>query len=146
MFRRRLVPLKEECNELETRFWDVIWFFLAIFLWVAFFMVLFMVIGDLFRDRTTSGCRQGDVGDRPDLPAVPRHLHLPDRPRQRYERAGLASARRRPGARPGVRADRRGLVGGGAGAAEQIEKAKSLLDSGAITLDEFNALKAKALG
>jgi hypothetical protein len=34
---------------------------------------------------------------------------------------------------------------GGGGSAAEIEKAKALLDSGAITQEEFNALKAKAL-
>jgi hypothetical protein len=34
---------------------------------------------------------------------------------------------------------------GSAGAASEIDKAKQLLDSGAITRDEFDAIKAKAL-
>jgi hypothetical protein len=36
-------------------------------------------------------------------------------------------------------------VAGSGGAAAEIDKAKQLLDSGAITQEEFNSLKAKAL-
>jgi membrane protease subunit (stomatin/prohibitin family) len=36
-------------------------------------------------------------------------------------------------------------VAGSGGAAAEIEKAKGLLDAGAITQDEFDAMKAKAL-
>jgi hypothetical protein len=37
-------------------------------------------------------------------------------------------------------------VAASSGPAGEIEKAKQLLDSGAISQDEFNQLKAKALG
>jgi multidrug resistance efflux pump len=40
----------------------------------------------------------------------------------------------------------RDVAGSGGGAAEEIARAKALLDSGAITQEEFNQLKAKALG
>jgi Phospholipase_D-nuclease N-terminal/Short C-terminal domain len=125
--------------------WDVIWFFLAIFLWVAFFMVLFMVIGDLFRDRTTSGFGKAMWAIvLIFLPFLGTFIYLIARGSGMSERAVAAARRDQELAQEYAQT----VVGssGGAGAAEQIEKAKSLLDSGAITLDEFNALKAKALG
>jgi hypothetical protein len=37
------------------------------------------------------------------------------------------------------------VAGSGGGAAAEIDKAKQLLDSGAITQAEFDAIKAKAI-
>ena len=39
----------------------------------------------------------------------------------------------------------RETAGGGTGAAAEIEKAKALLDGGALTQEEFDAIKRKAL-
>ncbi|WP_201025165.1 PLDc N-terminal domain-containing protein, partial [Desulfitobacterium hafniense] len=36
-------------------FWDVVWFIIISFAFVAYLMVLFSILGDLFRDRGTSG-------------------------------------------------------------------------------------------
>src|SRR5512133_4029661 len=36
-------------------FWQIVWFILISFAFVAYLMVLFSILGDLFRDRDTSG-------------------------------------------------------------------------------------------
>ena len=124
--------------------WDVLWFFLAIFLWVAFFMVLFMVIGDLFRDRTMGG------GGKAAwaivlifLPFLGTFIYLIARGSGMSDRAVAAAQHDQELAQQYAQSVV--ATSGGGNAADQIERAKSLLDSGAITLDEFNALKAKAL-
>src|ERR1700759_1852104 len=36
-------------------FWDFFWFIISFFLLMAYLMVLFQIIGDLFRDKSVSG-------------------------------------------------------------------------------------------
>ena len=36
-------------------FWDIIWWFLAVFIFFAYLLALFSIIGDIFRDRKLSG-------------------------------------------------------------------------------------------
>ena len=90
---------------------------------------------------TTSAVREGALADLRDRPAVPRRLHLLDREAQRNGRARHRTSAGATGA------DRRGRPVDGRlrrrGA--EIEKAKRLLDNGAITQAEFDAIKAKAL-
>ena len=36
-------------------FWDIVWFIIVSYAFIAYLMVLFSLISDLFRDRDTSG-------------------------------------------------------------------------------------------
>ena len=77
-----------------------------------------------------------------DPAAVPGRVHLPDHPGPQHDRA----QRRARAARDRAQFDeyvRTTATAGGAAA--EIDKAKQLLDSGAITQPEFEALKQKAL-
>jgi hypothetical protein len=40
---------------MAMTFWNVIWFIVVSFVFVAYLMILFNIIGDLFRDRELSG-------------------------------------------------------------------------------------------
>ena len=39
-------------------FWDIVWFIVISFAFVAYLMVMFSIITDLFRDKETSGSRR----------------------------------------------------------------------------------------
>ena len=47
--------------------WDVMWLIVIGFVFVAYLMILFNIIGDLFRDHEPVGLGQGGVDGRPDL-------------------------------------------------------------------------------
>lgn len=127
-------------HRLVDSFWDFLWLIVVSFAFVAYLMVLFSIIGDLFRDHKSSGwakaawvlfliiapfltalvyiiVKGGDMTKR-QIRAI---QHAKDEQEQYIKQvAGRTSA-------------------------EEIAHAKELLDAGTITEEEFAKLKSKAL-
>jgi Phospholipase_D-nuclease N-terminal/Short C-terminal domain len=123
-------------------FLDVLWTMLVFFLWVAWFMLLFHVIGDVFRRRDASGGKKTlwlvFVILVPFLGVfVYLIANSDDMARRSIERSQAAQA--------AMDDHVRSVAGSGGGVTAEIDRAKQLLDSGAITQAEFEAIKAKAL-
>jgi len=122
-------------------FLDVMWTILVFFVWVAWFMLLFRVFADIFRRHDISGWgKTGWLIFTIVLPFLGVFVYLISQNEGMTQR-NLDRARAQQ-----VRFDDyvRESAGGG-GAAAEIDKAKQLLDSGAITQAEFDAIKQKAL-
>jgi hypothetical protein len=122
-------------------FWDIVWFIVISFAFVAYLMVMFTIITDLFRDRETSGfvkaiwfvaliflpfltaciyliAKGGDMADR----------QTRDRERLMSQQEAYirdVASRSTP--------------------ADQVAQAKAMLDAGTITESEYERLKDKAL-
>ncbi|MFV0286091.1 MAG: SHOCT domain-containing protein [Demequina sp.] len=127
--------------EFFKSFLDLLFFSLWIFVLVAFFMVLFRVIVDIFRD--------GDLGGFGKTLWLIAVLICPFLGVLIYLIArGKGMSRRDVEQAASVRAAQveytKGLMSE-AGPASEIKAAKELLDSGAITAEEYEAIKAKAL-
>jgi hypothetical protein len=123
-------------------FWDFFWFIISFFLLMAYLMVLFQIITDLFRDKDTSGWVKAVwIFFLIFLPILTSLVYLIARGRQMTER-NIASAQAVQRAQEDYI---RSVSGGGASASDQIAQAKSLLDSGAISAQEYEQLKIKAL-
>jgi hypothetical protein len=119
----------------------ILWFF-WIFVFVAYLMVLFSIIGDIFRDHELNGWGKALwILFLIFVPFLTALIYLIARGNGMQKR-GMAQAQEMRAAQD---AYIRQTAGTGGGAADDIAKAKSLLDSGAITQAEFDALKAKAL-
>lgn len=121
-------------------FWDLFWYTLMIFAFVAYLMILFQIIGDLFRDHAISGVTKTLwIILLVVLPYLTAFAYLIIRGRGMAERHIEAQARAKQATDHYIRE-----VAGKSGA-EQIADAKVLLEAGTITESEFDALKAKAI-
>ena len=122
-------------------FLDVLWTLLIFFLWISWFMLLFHAIGDVFRRRDIGGGTKTlwliFLLFAPFLGVFVYLIANSDDMAQRNAEQ-MAAARRETD-------DYVRSVAGTAGAAGEIERAKGLLDSGAINQQEYDAIKAKAL-
>jgi hypothetical protein len=120
-------------------FWSVLWFFF-LFIWI---MILFQILGDLFRDHSVSGVEKTLwVLFLVFLPFLAVFVYLIVRGKGMGERTAAQHQRAQQEFEGYVR---NVAATGEATPTEQIAKAKELLDAGAIDQSEFERLKAKAL-
>ena len=123
-------------------FWDIIWFIIVFFAFATYLMVLFSIVADLFRDPEVSGVMKAVwVICLVFFTFITAVVYLIVRGRGMNER----SAKKYEEARAAQEDYVRSVAGAGTSAPDQIAKAKELLDSGAISTEEFASLKAKAL-
>ncbi|MFO1420496.1 MAG: SHOCT domain-containing protein [Candidatus Competibacteraceae bacterium] len=123
-----------------SNFWDVLWLIASSFFFVAYLIVLFQVVVDLFRDAELGGGSKvlwliGLIF----LPVLTALLYILARGRGMAERQRAAMQRAKSDTDAYIREV------AGKSPAEQIADAKALLDAGTINPEEFARLKAKAL-
>jgi hypothetical protein len=122
-------------------FLDVLWTMLVFFLWVIWFWILISIIGDIFRRHDISGWSKAlwclFVIFLPFLGVL---VYVGVNGKGMAERNAKSAQAAQTQMDDYVRS-----VATSGGAAAEIEKAKQLLDSGAIDAEEYAALKQKAL-
>jgi hypothetical protein len=123
-------------------FLDVFWTMMVFFLWVLWLWILFTVFADIFRRNDLSGWgKAGWIIFTIVLPYLGVFIYLITQSKGMTERNLERASAQRAQFDDYVRS----TAGSGGGAAAEIDRAKVLLDSGAINQAEFEAIKQKAL-
>lgn len=122
-------------------FWEFFWWMIWIYLVVAYLMLLFRIIMDLFSDDELGGWAKAfwfiGLVLMPFLMAL---IYLGVRGKRMGERMRAQAIAAQRETDSYIR-----QVAVGASPSDQIATAKGLRDSGAITQEEFETLKSKAL-
>jgi predicted PurR-regulated permease PerM len=124
-------------------FLDFLWSMLLVFLWIAWLFLLFRILADVFR-RDISGFKKAMwsiflifipfLGVLAYVIVNGKDMTSRDIEQARAQQAQFDEY------------VRQAAGSGGGGAAAEIAKAKELLDSGALSQEEFDRIKKKALG
>ncbi|QDE34271.1 SHOCT domain-containing protein [Microbacterium foliorum] len=120
--------------------WDLVaWFFWS-FVFISYLMVVFTIIGDIFRDSSLNGwLKAAWIIFLVFLPFLTALVYLIARGQGMAQRRGEQIAELQAAQTAYIRET------AGSSPADDITKARGLLDSGVITQAEFETLKAKAL-
>jgi hypothetical protein len=122
-------------------FLDVVWTLLVFFAWVIWFWLLITVLADVFRRHDISGwAKVGWTIFVIVLPFLGVFIYLGTQSKSMADRNQRDAQAAQAQMDDYVRS-----VATEGGAAAEIERAKKLLDSGAISQPEFEAIKQKAL-
>jgi hypothetical protein len=137
-------PVGLQCRRVlfVNSFWDFFWFMVLSFFFIAYLMVMFQIVVDIFRNRESSGWVKalwlmGLIF----FPVLIMIVYLISQGHGMADRQ-MSHAQ---AAQASTNEYIRSVAASGSSAADQIAQAKSLLDSGAISAEEYEALKAKAL-
>ena len=123
-------------------FLDVVWTMFIFFAWVIWIALVIMVLTDAFRRRDLSGWgKAGWCLFVIFLPLLGVLIYLGVNGKGMAER----NVQQAQAAQQQTDQYIRSVATGGSGAAAEIEKAKQLLDTGAIDAQEYEALKQRAL-
>ncbi len=129
-------------------FWDIVWFIIISFAFVAYLMVLFAIIGDLFRDRETSGWVKAIwIIALIVVPFLSAFIYVVARGRGMTERRmeELTVQRQQTDAYIREVAASTPAIPAQSTPADQIAQAQKMLEQGVISQPEYDRLKAKAL-
>ena len=122
-------------------FWDVIWFILISYLFIAYLIVMFNIIRDIFRDQEMSGgVKAVWLITMIFVPVVTAVVYRITR--------GTGMAKRDYQTRLAAQEQQDDYIRSVASASSptaQIAQAKALLDSGVLTQAEFDVIKRKAI-
>jgi hypothetical protein len=125
---------------MSSNFWEFLWLIVSTFVLIAYLMVLFQIIIDLFRDHQLNGFAKAIwVIFLILLPMLTALVYL-------IVRGGGMAQRQNAQIRE-AKSETDAYIRNVAGKspATQIAEAKALMDAGTINAAEFAALKAKAL-
>ena len=123
-----------------SNFWDIIWLFFWSFAFIAYLFALFAIIGDLFRDHKLNGWWKAVwIIFLIFVPFLTALVYLIARG------PGMAERSQKEAKQVQQATDSYIRTVAAASPADEIVKAKALLDAGTITQEEFDKLKAHAL-
>lgn len=126
----------------DPTFWDVLLWSFWFFVWITAIVIWFRCLFDMFSDSTLSGwAKAGWALVLVFLPWLGALIYVIVRGKSMGDRQMAAMTEQRSLQEKYIQE----VAAKGASPADQIGDAKRLLDSGAITQTEFDALKAKAL-
>ncbi|HSK33859.1 MAG TPA: PLDc N-terminal domain-containing protein [Propionicimonas sp.] len=118
---------------------NTVWWAFSLLVMISYLMVLFTIIGDVFRDRELSGGAKALwIVCLVFFTFITAIIYILVRGKGMTERAAAQAHQNKQAADDYIRS-----VAGSP--ADEIARAKSLLDAGTINADEFASLKAKAL-
>ena len=125
---------------LDISFGEFLWSLVIIFFMIVYFVILFQVVFDLFRDHELSGwAKAGWLLFIIVLPFLGLFVYLIVRGQGMAERSAKDQADAKQEYDTYVRET------AGSGPTTEIANAKQLLDEGTISQEEFDAIKRKAL-